>query len=165
MLRLAQFGLPFQQFPRARNFRRQRGFFGQCSEIFANKQFAPQAVHRIASQRIVLAGAKNQTHGRMFVGLHPVFAGIVAVKIHLPHVGMDEFANLEINNAGYSPQTPLAGPAKPPAPQTRYFQVPASPHCQSDETRICRSAPDAGKPEQNNRRFLKGIWRHFDHPG
>ena len=52
----------------------------------------------IAGERIILVGAKNQTHGRMFVGLHPVFAGVVAVKIHLAHVGVDEFANLEINN-------------------------------------------------------------------
>jgi hypothetical protein len=34
MLRLAQFGLPFQEFPRACNFRSQRGFIGQCLEIF-----------------------------------------------------------------------------------------------------------------------------------
>jgi hypothetical protein len=83
MLRLAQFGLPLQQFPRACNFRGQNGFFGQCSEIFADEQFTSQAVHCIVSQRIVLVGAKNQTHGRIFVGLTRLIVTCVNATVFL----------------------------------------------------------------------------------
>lgn len=44
-------------------------------------------------------GAQDQPHGRVFVGQCPVFLGVVAVHVHLAHIGMGEAAELQVDDA------------------------------------------------------------------
>ncbi len=45
-----------------------------------------------------LFSAENQAHRRILASLHPMFAGVVEVQVHLTCVGIAELAGLEIND-------------------------------------------------------------------
>ena len=80
------------------NFTRQVRFCRECGEIFTHEHFVVQSVQCVARQRFVLLRAENQPNGRMFVGLRPMDAGIIAVKIHLPDVAVNERTDLQVND-------------------------------------------------------------------
>ena len=53
-------------------------------------------LERIARNCVVLLGAEDQPHRRVFPGMGPVFACVVQVKVHLSGIRMGEFSEFEV---------------------------------------------------------------------
>lgn len=47
---------------------------------------------------MALLGAEDQTHGRVLIVERPVLLGVVAVQVHLAHVGMGQAAELQVDD-------------------------------------------------------------------
>ena len=47
---------------------------------------------------MAFVGAQDQTHRRILVRVGPMLFGIVAVHMHLPHIGMGQAAQLQVDD-------------------------------------------------------------------
>ena len=47
---------------------------------------------------MAFVGAQDQTHRRILVRVGPMLFGIVAVHMHLPHIGMGQVAQLQVDD-------------------------------------------------------------------
>jgi len=76
--------LTHENFTGAIDLTRQFRLWRERREIFTNEHFVVKSIQPIANQRFILLSAENQSDGRILVRLHPMGAGIIAVKNHLP---------------------------------------------------------------------------------
>src|SRR5882762_6854566 len=89
------------------SFEKLAGLFDFCSEtflirkgelVFARQNLIRQSFQRVLSDRIIFLGAQDQTNRRILVLLHPVFARVIEIKMHLARISVCEFADLQIND-------------------------------------------------------------------
>jgi len=79
-------------------------FFGdeflvrQNGPVFGGENFVGQAVERVMRDGFVFLAAQDETNGRIFVGICPMFARLVEIHVHLAGIGVCEPAALEINH-------------------------------------------------------------------
>ena len=89
---------PLQPPPRGAEFGFEAFDVGEGELVFAGHDFVRQRVERVAGEGGVGAGAEDEADGRVFVGVRPVFAGVVEVEVHLAGVGVGEGAELEVED-------------------------------------------------------------------
>ena len=87
-----------QLFARLLQFGSEEFLIRQGGEVFTYEQLVEQRVRGVTHERFAFAGAQDDAHGRIFAGLHPVFAGVIQIQVHLPDIGMAEPAQLQIEN-------------------------------------------------------------------
>lgn len=57
-----------------------------------------QAIQRIPRQGMAFVGAQDQAHWRVLIWVGPMLLGIVAVHMHLPHIGMGQATQLQVDD-------------------------------------------------------------------
>jgi hypothetical protein len=72
--------------------------------ILGSKYLVRQVIESIVGFRGSLFRAENESDRRIFSRLHPMFAGVIEIKMHLPGISVAELAHLQI----YNDQTPQA---------------------------------------------------------
>ena len=64
--------------------------------ILSGKHFVGEIVEGVVSLCRSLFSAQYESDWRVLTGLHPVFARVVQVEVHLPRVRVTEFSDLQI---------------------------------------------------------------------
>jgi hypothetical protein len=47
---------------------------------------------------VILLGAKDQANRRIFIGMAPMFASVIEVKVHLTGIGVGKLSKLQVDN-------------------------------------------------------------------
>lgn len=83
------------------------GFFQFCGEeffvgeehlVFAGEDFAAEVFEGVSGDGFVFFGAEDETDGRVFTFVGPVFAGVVEVEVHLSGIGVGKLAEFQVDD-------------------------------------------------------------------
>lgn len=73
-------------------------FIRQHHVIFSRQHFARQPFKCVARYRGIGAGAQDQANWRIFARQSPMLARVIAVHMHLAHLGMIKFGELQVDD-------------------------------------------------------------------
>ena len=66
--------------------------------ILGSKYFVRQVIESIVGFRGSLFCAENESDRRIFSRFHPMLAGVIEIKVHLPGISVAELAHLEVDD-------------------------------------------------------------------
>lgn len=117
-LSFARLNARLQHAPRTLQLLLQQLGIRQHGSIVRRHDRGGQALQRIPREGVSLVDAEDQAHGRIFIMECPVFLGVVAVQVHLAHVGMGQATELQVDD-DEAAQAPMDGRTAD-RPDTRY---------------------------------------------
>ena len=85
---------------------REELFIRQHHMVFGRQHFVRQPLQGIMRDGGIGTGAQNQADWWIFPGQSPVLTCVVAVHVHLAHVGVIEFGELQVDD-NQAPQTAM----------------------------------------------------------
>ncbi len=80
------------------NFAGEGFFVREFEAVFGGEDFVGEIVEGVFGDGGVFVGAENEADGWIFAGFHPMFAGVVEVKVHLAGIGVGEGTDFEIDD-------------------------------------------------------------------